>query len=141
VLIAGSGQIHGADERPVVDRSGTRRGDRGFSVRLNSGGRLGSTTYDRAVVGPAYHPTPAVLSTTLVGNWTSSDVRRFEGFEFDRVARAYGCPLALRLGQTVAALAGGQNGSEGGIRQPAVEAWSISARVARATIGRVSSAR
>src|SRR5439155_22470535 len=35
---------------------------------------------------PAYRPTPAVLSTTLVGNWTSSDVRRFEGFEFDRVS-------------------------------------------------------
>jgi hypothetical protein len=37
--------------------------------------------------------------------------------------------------------AGGQYGSSGGVRQPHVEAWSIKAWVARATIGRVSSAR
>ena len=37
--------------------------------------------------------------------------------------------------------AGGQYGSDGGVRQPRVEAWSIRVRVARATIGRVSSAR
>jgi hypothetical protein len=35
----------------------------------------------------------------------------------------------------------GQHGSDGGVRQPTAEAWSIKVLVARATIGRVSSAR
>ena len=43
--------------------------------------------------------------------------------------------------QAVYALAGGQNGSEGGVRQPRAEAWSMRVWVARATIGRASSAR
>ena len=43
--------------------------------------------------------------------------------------------------QALFSLAGGQYGSDGGVRQPRVEAWSIRVRVARATIGRVSSAR
>jgi hypothetical protein len=43
--------------------------------------------------------------------------------------------------QALFSLAGGQYGSEGGVRQPRAEAWSIRVRVARATIGRVSSAR
>jgi hypothetical protein len=43
--------------------------------------------------------------------------------------------------QALLSLAGGQCGSDGGVRQPRVEAWSTRVRVARATIGRVSSAR
>ena len=43
--------------------------------------------------------------------------------------------------QALFSLAGGQCGSVGGVRQPTADAWSISVRVARATIGRVSSAR
>jgi hypothetical protein len=43
--------------------------------------------------------------------------------------------------QALSSVAGGQYGSEGGVRQPRVEAWSTRVRVARATIGRVSSAR
>lgn len=48
------------------------------------------------------------------------------------------CPVQS---QAVVSLVGGQCGSEGGDRQPELEAWSIRVRVARATIGRVSSAR
>jgi hypothetical protein len=49
--------------------------------------------------------------------------------------------LPRSWGQALFSLAGGQYGSDGGVRQPRVEAWSIRVRVARATIGRVSSAR
>ena len=38
-------------------------------------------------------------------------------------------------------LDGSQYGSEGRLRQPTAEAWSIRVRAARATAGRVSSAR
>ena len=38
-------------------------------------------------------------------------------------------------------LAVGQYGSQGAVRQPRTEAWSVRARVARGTIGRASSAR
>ena len=49
--------------------------------------------------------------------------------------------LACCWRQALSSLAGGQYGSDGGVRQPRVEAWSTRVRVARATIGRVSSAR
>ena len=48
---------------------------------------------------------------------------------------------SVSLCQAPLSLAAGQCGSDGGVRQPQVEAWSIRARVARATMGRVSSAR
>jgi len=50
-------------------------------------------------------------------------------------------PVAFRFVQALLSLAAGQCGSAGSVRQPRADAWSISVRVARATIGRVSSAR
>jgi hypothetical protein len=51
------------------------------------------------------------------------------------------CGSGIGWRQAHFSLDGGQYGSEGGVRQPRAEAWSIRVWVARATVGRVSSAR
>lgn len=65
----------------------------------------------------------------------------FEGIELDRAARRRPFLWLFGWRQALFSLAGGQYGSEGSVRQPRAEAWSIRVRIARPTIGRVSLAR
>ena len=86
-------------------------------------------------------PAEEPLGQALIEAVLDLVVGDFGVIELDRVAGRRPSLWLFGWRQALFSLAGGQYGSDGGVRQPRATAWSIRVRVARATIGRVSSAR